>query len=286
MVSFRYHLTSLAAVLLALAVGIVVGTTSVSASLSAEPAAPKTAPVTTASDVGAEALAQKVQSRVLKGALTDQKVLVLVAPDAPAASVRPLVTALQQSGATVTAQVRLAAGLLDASGASTVDGVVEGVAPEGLTLPATGTVERAGTELAAALVTSDQGTDISPTPALKVLGGFTGADLLTVQGPTSPVRADLVLLVAGPGHGPALAALTATFQARVGTVLVATPASALGRGSVATLRAKGTGASDVDGLGSARAVIASVLALAEQVTGGSGHYGVGPKATAVVPDVP
>jgi hypothetical protein len=94
-----------------------------------------------------------------------------------------------------------------------------------------------------------------------------------------------VLLLTGPGHGPGLAALAGAFQTRVGTVLSGPPAAASGRGPVATLRGQGTGASDVDDLGTAQGVVATVLALAEQVTGSSGHYGTGPHATALVPDL-
>ena len=52
---------------------------------------------------------------------------------------------------------------------------------------------------------------------------------------------------------------------------------------MAVLRGQSGSTSDADGFGTAQGLIAAVLALAEKAAGGSGHYGVGPGATAVVP---
>ena len=274
MVSFRYHVVSLSAVLLALGVGVVVGTTSV----------PAAAPTTTVvADRSEEDLARRVAPKLLKDALVGQKVLLLLAPDAPAP--REVVDGLRTAGATVTAQVRLRPSLLDPSGSATVDDVVASVLPDGLSLPQTTALDRAGAELAASLVTSEQGTDAGDSAAQRVLGGFSGADLLGFDGSPPTRRATLVLLVAGPARGAALAALAAAFQERVGVVVAAPLAAARGNGVVAVQRRGGGGASDVDGLGTPQALIGTVLALAEQAAGSSGHYGSGPKASGVVPDL-
>ncbi|MFN2539616.1 MAG: copper transporter [Mycobacteriales bacterium] len=278
--SFRYHLTSLAAVLLALAVGIVVGTTS----LSAEPPPAKAPVAAVPGDTTGEDLAQRVQSRLLRDALPDQRVLLLLAPDVPAGSARTVTAALKSAGSTVAAQVQLLPTLLDTSGKQTVDGVVAGTAPATLSLPSSGTLERAGALLAAALVTSDQGSDVTGISAQKVIGGFSGGSLIAVDGPPAG-RATLVLLLSGPSRGPSLATLASAFQARVGTVVAGTPASARGRGVVAVLRAQSRGVSDVDGLGTSTGLLGAVLALDEQASGRAGHYGTGPGATGIVPDL-
>ena len=278
--SFRYHVTSLAAALLALAVGIVVGTTS----LSAQPERATPTPTVTSADSGAEDLAQRVGARLIRGALPGERVLLLLAPDAPVDASRTVVAALRSAGASVTAQVHLLPTLLDTSGTQTVDGVVAGTAPTGLALPS-GSLTRAAALLAATLVTSKQGTDVTGLPQQKVLGGFTGGSLLSVDGGTPTARATLVLLLAGPSRGPALATVAAGFQSRVGTVVAGTPASAGGRGAVAELRGSSSGVSDVDGLGTSSALLATVLALEEQASGKAGHYGSGPKATGIVPDL-
>jgi hypothetical protein len=275
----------LAAALLALAVGIVVGTTS----LAAQPLAGKVpaASIPAVTDTSGEDLAQRVQTRLLRNALPGQRILLLVAPDAPAGAARTVVAALKSAGSAVTAQVRVLPTLLDASGEPTVNGVVDGTAPATLQLPASGAIARAGALLAASLVTSAQGaqgTEVTGTAQQKVLGGFTGGSLLAVDGPLPTTRATLVLLLSGPARGPSLATLAAAFQARVGTVVAATPASARGRGVVATLRGLSTGASDVDALGTATGLLGLVLALGEQASGGAGHYGTAPGATGPVPD--
>jgi hypothetical protein len=278
-VSFRYHLTSLAAALVALAVGIVVGTTSLSATPAAAPAAPSGAATATSTS---EEFAEKVQSRLLRNALPDQRVLVLLAPDAPAGSARSVVAALKTAGSTVTGQVRLLPTLLDPSGQPTVDGVMKNVAP---TAAGATPLDRAAGLLARALVTSDQGTDLTGLEQQKALGALTGGSLVAGEGALPTARATLVLLISGPGRGSALAALAAGFQSRVGTVVFAPPAAAHGTGVVAALRNGTAGVSDVDTLGTTQGLVAAVLALSEQASGSSGHYGTGPKATAVVPDL-
>lgn len=288
MVSFRYHVTSLAAALLALAVGIVVGSTSLAAAPAvgtagaAATASPRPGAVVGSTD---EQLAERVQARLLRNALPDQRVLLLLAPDVPTGAARAVTEALRSAGSTVTAQVQLQPTLLDPSGSVTVDGVVSGTAPSSLPLPTTGSLERASALLAAALVTSDRGTDVTGVAAQKVLGGFTGGSLLTFAGPPPTTRATLALVLSGPARGPALATLAAAFQERVGTVVAATSAAALGHGVVAELRTRSTGVSDVDGLGSATALLGAVFALGQQASGGSGHYGTGPGAAGVVPDL-
>lgn len=277
MVSFRYHLVSLAAALLALAVGIVVGTTG----LTAQPAASTAGPASV--DASAEDLARQVAPRLTDEALLGQQVLLLIAPDAPAS--REVVAGLRAAGAEVTGQVRLAPALLDPANGTTVDDVVAGVLPAGLDLPATTALERAGTELAAALVTSSQGKEVDEADRQRVLGGFTGADLLSFDGAPPARSATLVLLLAGPARGSALASLAAAFQQRSGTVVAASSSAARGTGVLAVLRAGATPTSDVDGLGTAQGLLALVLALAEQVAGGAGHYGTGPGAGSVVPDL-
>ena len=255
--SFRYHLVSLLAVLLALGGGIVVGSAAVGPT--------EAAPVTQArTDDG---FVDAVGPRLIKGALAGQRVLVLLAPDASAAG---LPAELTKAGATVTAQLRLRPSLLDADGSATVDDVVARVVPAGVDLPDTGAVPRAAAVLAAGL-TGDGEVDTG------VYGGLSGAGLVAGTAPTA--RATVVLLLTGASRGPALADLAEGLQQRAGVVAAGpavTPA-------VAELRRRTAGVSDVDGLGDTRSAVAVVLALAEQAGGGAGHYGSGAGATAVVP---
>ena len=256
--SFRYHLTSLLAVLLALAGGIVVG----SAALGPDEAATVTErPVE-------DGFVDAVAPRLVKGALAGQRVLVLLAPDAVPVG---LPAELTRAGATVTGQLRLRPSALDPSGATTVDDVVTRVVPAGVDLPDAGAVQRAAAVLAAGL--TGEGT-----PDAEVYGGLSGAGLVSGTAPT--VRATLVLVVAGTTRGAALADLAEQVQQKAG-VVVAAPGLPE---AVSELRRRTGGVSDVDGVTGTRGRVAVVLALAEQAGGGAGHYGTGPGATALVPD--
>lgn len=274
-VSFRYHLVSLSAALLALAVGLVVG----SAALGPVAAKPTSAPAVAVAPA-ADAFVRAVGPRLVTGALKGQRVLVLLAPDA-----RPigLLAQLELAGAEVTGQLRLRPALLDDGTSATVDDVVTRLLPAGLTLPATSAVERAGVVLASALVTSTRGTDASAPEQQQVIGGFTAAGLLSGIAPEG--RATLVLLVAGPSRGAALASVGAALASRVGVVVAGPLAATRGAGALAAVRAAPSGMSDVDGAETPQGLVATVLALAEQAAGGSGHYGTGPGARDVVPDL-
>ena len=63
------------------------------------------------------------------------------------------------------------------------------------------------------------------------------------------------------------------------------PAIPIGEVDARRAEARSTGVSDVDGLGGSAALLATVFALGEQASGGAGHYGTGPKADGIVPDL-
>jgi len=274
-VSFRYHLVSLSAVLFALSVGVVVG--SVALGPAPAPAVVRPAAISRAP---AEAFARAVGPRLIKGALAGQRVLVLLAPDAHPGG---LVDELGLAGASVTGQLRLRAGLLDPGSAATVDDVVTRVLPAGLSLTQQTPAGRAGAVLAAVLAASTRGTDASSADQQTVLGAFTGAGLLA--GAVPQARATLVLLVADATRGAALADLAAAFQERVGVVVAVPAAQVAPAGVLAVLRAQTGALSDVDGALTPQGLVATVLALAEQAGGGSGHYGTAPGAGGLVPDL-
>jgi hypothetical protein len=281
-VSFRYHLVSLAGVLLALAAGIVLG----SAAL-APAAAPRTvAPPTQLGTSTADEFALAVGPRLVKDALAGRTVLVLLTSDAPPVARKDLVAQLRLAGATVSGQVRLRPDLFDPSSAATLDRVAAGVVPGGVTLPQTSPLDRVATELAATLVTSNRGINGSASARGRVLGAFTAADLLTVEGGAPTTAADLVVLLAGPTKGVEVAAVAAAFAQRVGTVVAAPLSATDGSGVLAVLRQQGGEASDVDGVNTPQGLVATVLALVEQAAGRSGHYGSGTGARAAVPALP
>jgi hypothetical protein len=122
MVSFRYHLVSVGAVLLALAAGVVLGAGPLSTRVSTALAAPKpsnTASVAAALDAqrartGAEeAFIAGTARALVAGRLHKTRVVLVLAPGTSSAVVSAVTDLLVQAGATVTGSVALTAAWSD-----------------------------------------------------------------------------------------------------------------------------------------------------------------------------
>jgi hypothetical protein len=128
-IDFRYHLVSIIAVFLALAVGLLVGVTALpgesitvlqraervaEADNKALSAANKQLSLQVAAD---QALAQAGSQRQVGGLLPGRKVVLIVAPNASNAEVTGLTAALAQAGATVTGQIDLTQQFVQTAGA-------------------------------------------------------------------------------------------------------------------------------------------------------------------------
>lgn len=319
MVDFRYHLVSLIAVFLALAIGIVVGTTALNGQVLDDLRARN-------GDVirdkrGLEALvsdlrhqvarrdqfATAVGPTVLAGTLVGERVLVVTTPGASEEVVKELVTRVGEAGGTPTGVLELGPDLLDPTKVAVVEDLVAEVAPAGLTLPVDSVVERAALELAAATVTTRAGEGISSEAAAKVLGGFSGADLVDIRQPagsrssTTLVPATLAVLVTGGADGKKLdgvgeqrqataLALMRAMDARSSGAVVVGPESAAGTGGlIRALRDDGRlsdRVSSVDTVDSPFGAVSAVLALREQAAGGAGRYGQGSGSEAATPALP
>lgn len=310
MIDFRYHLVSIIAVFLALAVGIVVGTTALNGPVldglktsvssltgdkrNLEGHVRDLRTQTTRDDE----FVQLMEPVLLRGALAGQRVLLLSTPDAPSGLRDDLQKAVVAGGATMAGDVRIRSGLLDPTATATVDDVVAAVVPGALVLPNGSAADKAATELSAALVKS--GAAVSPAAAQRILGGFTGADLLDVSGPVPDGSATLVLVVSGAApakpaadqkdRDQALLALLRAFDTRAGVLVAGPVGSAEAGGAVGALRASSLEGrvSSVDDADTPQGRVAAVLGLAEQAEGGAGSYGTGrgASATAPVPAVP
>jgi len=127
-IDFRYHLVSIVAVFLALAIGIVLGSTELqgpaynflnktTAKLQSE-----LDQVTSQRDTAQqqasenELYAQAVEPAVLRGLLTGQRLLIVTEPGAQSSITNGISTAAIDAGATVTGQINLAPKFFDTSG--------------------------------------------------------------------------------------------------------------------------------------------------------------------------
>ena len=313
MIDFRYHLVSIIAVFLALAVGIVLGTAALNGPIQAN-LNDNLSRVTSdkrglegdvsqlREQVGAaDAFAQSVGPRLVRGALEDERVLVVTTPQTPPDLVERLTPLLQQAGAQVSGTLQLLPALSDPEQRALVEDLVAQVVPAGVELPGTGAVERATAELAAALTRAPDGRGVEPEEAQAVVSAFTEADLVEFASPDEtlqPATLAVVLTGAAPEQlappeqvqQSAVVAMAGALDRRSAGAVLAGPVGSAGeRGTVRLLRSEQAQAgrvSAVDNADRGTGLVTLVLALAEQRRGGVGQYGTGEGASTALPAPP
>jgi hypothetical protein len=219
-IDFRYHLVSIIAVFLALAVGLVVGATALSGpalaglqrlekTLSARNSTLLNERRALTNQVNADqAFAAAAASKLLPGLLTGEKVVLVQASTANPSVAAGLTTALHQAGASVTGTVTLSSPFLDTSGAN--EAHLKQLAYElarnyGVSLPAelpgsVGAQQAAAKVLAASLLTSG-GTGLSAADSQAILTQLSQGGYVTASSNAIP-PADLAVLIT-PGGPPA-----------------------------------------------------------------------------------
>jgi hypothetical protein len=319
MIDFRYHLVSIIAVFLALAIGIVVGTTALNGYVVDDLRARNGAVIKDKRGLEAEVrdLRNQVSKRdqfatvvgptAVAGALDGERVQLVTTPGASDAVVIEQTTLNTAAGGTPTGVLKVRDDLLDPTKTAVVDDLVARVAPAGLDLPEGVASDRAALELAAATMTAAGAEGLGSEAAAKVLGGFTGADLVDITAPagskgaTTLVPATLAILVTGGADGRELdvtgkqrqqvaLSLLAAMKARSEGAVVVGPETAADKGGlIAAVRedaSLGRSVSSVDTVDRPYGAVSAVLALREQADGGVGRYGQGPGAQAAAPAVP
>jgi len=308
-ISFRYHIVSLVSVFLALAIGIALGggplKGGVDNSLVQDLAARKKLEEnqqaqiaelkagTTFSDSYARSTAPKLLSRTLKGVT----VAVVALPDAERSLVTSLGTLVRTSGGRVVGSYRIGSKLGDDANKGLVDQLgtqLEVAAPE-VTLPEdVSTYQRFGMLLGRAIGTKTVTRSAYDETSANLVSGFSTAGLFSAVG-TPERRADVVLVVTGPGANTDEQAaaneihsvVADSLAARVRTVLLAGPADgARDGGLIRTVRDDSALAgrlSTVDSAGTGPGGVVAMLAIAADLTEGTGQYGAIDAADGPVP---
>lgn len=301
MIDFRYHLVSLIAVFLALAVGIVVGSTALQPAVEstlhkAESAVKQQIDSVTRQNttlnqqVGADqAFAQASVGRLVGHLLTGQSVVLVVAPSPDGQLVSGVTSMVTAAGGTVTGQVLLQPQFFDASDSTEtkLTALAQSLAAStGLTptAPQTGDPvtgqEAAAQVLAAALVTKTAGGGLTATQAQAVLAGFGQSGYLRVSagsgGGTSLPPATLAVVVA-PGTPPsrsdsspanqALLAVAEQLQSASSGTVLAGSLTGSGPDSAITAEASAGKVSTVDNADSVIGQIVVIQALSELLAG-------------------
>ncbi|WP_116453676.1 copper transporter [Blastococcus litoris] len=311
MIDFRYHLVSLIAVFLAVALGIVIGTTALNEPILADienqvadleqdkrALEDQTQRLQTLLDTS-DAFEEAVAPALVDGTLTGQSVLLVSTNEDVAPEVVEQLTALiGEAGGSVSGALTLRPEYSDPSTASSLQSYATGGGlPAGLELPATDDAgQLIGGLLGQVLMTPPGGTAPDAAAVSSVLSGLTALDLLSQDTDTVSPADYAVVLTAGTFSGEGadernttlVELVSALDSAGSGAVVAGNPPSAGENGLVGVIRADPTlsGAiSTVDNVGAAAGRIGTVLALGSESEGTSGKYGIG-EDTQPVPPVP
>lgn len=322
MINFRYHVVSIVAVFLALAIGIVLGSTelrgavlrglnSATTSLRNDLAAKQTQITALQQQVnGDQAFAQAAESRLLSGLLSGQRVVLVAAPGAPGQVINGVSSALTRAGATVTGQVNLQVRLFDASENTQqmLSSLVATLVTPGSAAPANGTaLQQAARLLGSAILTRNNpadtgsttgtgGTTGSSKPAngQAVLSSYAQAGLLSVTGqPADPATLAVVITPASlpqnssqPMNQGLITLAQQLSSASLGTVVAGSTTGSVAGSAIDALRGSGAAGriSSVDNADTIVGQIVTVQALAQALAGHkAGAYGTGPGNTAAGP---
>jgi hypothetical protein len=300
-ISFRYHLVSIVAVFLALALGIVVGTTALNGPITKDLR-------NQVNDVKAQrdALAQQVKllqgqvedagqfastygSQLVAGSLTDKNILEIVLPGATSEMQDGVSQQVSAAGGKISGQLTITKAYLDPSRGAGITSLATGsLHPIGWTAPETSNADQLGGSLLAyVLLGHGQSTDLT-----QVLGGFAALHMVTSDGQDITPSTTIVVLAHGglPADdyaGTAELSLVAALSHAGGNVVVAgDDASASSGGLVSLVRGSKAvqGAiSTVDNADSPFGQVSTVLALAGATNGLVGHYGTEQSADALFP---
>ena len=311
MIDFRYHLVSLIAVFLAVALGIVIGTTALNepiladiknqvSALEKDKRSLEDRTQQLQSQVNStDSFADAVAPALVDGTLAGHSVLLVVTnKDVPSDSIDQLTSLIGDAGGTVSGTLTLQPEYSDPSTAASLKNYVTGSGlPAGVSLPQVDDAgQLVGSLLAQVLMIPRAGTAPDRAGISSVLAGLSALKVLTAEGDSVAPADYAIVLTSGGFNGSDAAARNATLADLVGALdakgsgaIVAGDAGSAGdNGLVGAIRsdpALSTAISTVDNAATAAGRISSVLALVSEGQGTSGKYGTG-SDTQPVPPVP
>jgi hypothetical protein len=203
-IDFRYHLVSIVAVFLALAVGIVVGATALQGHVEAgldraskleqrQIDSQRTKIKNQQNQIISDGeFAQASARLLLTNLLTGQKVVLVTAPGADGSTISGITSALELAGAKVTGEAQLQPAFFDTSASTenSLDALAEKVAPATITpgeqtavsnLNAEITGQQEAAEVIAPALVSSDGADLPASQANTILAGFAQQGYLQVS---------------------------------------------------------------------------------------------------------
>jgi len=307
-ISLRYHVVSLTAVFLALALGAVLGASGLSDRLliavsgERDSLSQQVERLTAQRDAAAaeqrsaDAFAAGVGPSVVAGRLNGARIVLLSAAGAQSVDRDVVIGLIKAAGGAVTGEVVLTDAVTDPARADQLRELTSRLLPTGAQLPAASDPgSLAGGLLGGALLARPNTPEVPPAQVAAALAGLAEAGFVRPGAPPPP--AQLAVILSGGSMTGVDAADQAAVLARMaveldraggGAVLAGRTGSADAAGGVAVVRADGAAAaalSTVDDLQTAAGRIATVLALREQADGRAGKYGSGLGAQSSAPGV-
>lgn len=309
MISLRYHVISIGAVFLALALGVVLGSTALSNTLLSGLSGQKNNLAAQVSDLqsqqaglsgqltDADQFATGIGPLAVRGALSQRTVALILAPDASQTQANQLGTLITAAGGTVTGTLQLTQNFADPNQADQLRDLVTRLIPAGVQLPVASDPGTLAGGLIGPLVLLNKTNDAaqaSQDSVAAALAGLASGGFVKPGAQIQPAQLALVLTGgAETGNDPAdRAAMLAEFAAEMqrsgaGTVLAGGSGSAGGSGAVGVLRADSANnsiVSSVDDVDTAAGRVTTVLALQQQLNGKAGAYGTAGNAASPVPE--
>ncbi|MDQ1700369.1 MAG: hypothetical protein QOG34_2232 [Frankiaceae bacterium] len=309
MIDFRYHIVSIVAVFLALALGLFLGSTTLQGAVFQDLQKHLTnaqnhvsALETNVDQLNSQrnhdrSFDQALEPYAVAGRLSGQLVVIVSAPGASGDIRSRLMTTLERAGATVTADIRLQSALIDPKQDAFLGGLADRVSIPGRDTPTGTGAERVVAQIADVVGVRPETRPLPSTVITNVLSTYADGNLLTtpaVHG-NQPRPGTLAILLTGAS--PARTADQQVVQSEqtilvdlakdldassLGAVVVGPP-TPNGTGQtdlVATVQSgTGSGVSAVRGVDQSAGRIAMVFALVEQLNDKFGSYGTVPGAT-------
>jgi Copper transport outer membrane protein, MctB len=309
-IDFRYHLVSIVAVFLALAIGIVVGSTALKPAVLSglqQTAAQERKQIDSliAQNAGlkqqrdsAQQFAASGEHLLLHGLLDGQRVVLVQAPGAPGGVTTGVSAALTQAGAVVTGQLQIQQQFFSTGTQATLDTLNHQLTPAGLTLNTVTAQAQAAELIASAIMTNTPPSQIPVDTSVDatILNGYAAGGFLSISSGKLTARATLAVVII-PASPPSTSDTNTEAQ---NLVTLAQQLSLAGSASVLAGQLTGSGpgsaidvlrtssraghVSSVDDADYTTGQIVVAQTLYQQLSGGRpGNYGSLPGASAVGP---
>jgi hypothetical protein len=242
--------------------------------------------------------AEEISPDLLGTALSDQTVVVLSLPGVPASVSEGVAGDVETAGGSVTTTLRVGRELVDPTARPLVDELSKRLLDDDLDdaeVPDDASVyTRVGVVASRALLTTAEESEPMDDSARSVFNTFTTAGLLSGDEPDQRATTAIVLLpeqarpsATSGGRSTILTELVAAMDDASSGVVVGGPRSAAqAQGLLAAVRTSATTAeavSTVDSTGQRGGQVVTVLALAREAAGTTGHYGTADGADALLP---